>query len=267
MSRISSKFEELRKRHEGALIAFLTAGDPRPAFTLRLVEILSKHADIIELGIPFSDPIADGPTIQKATDRALRAGTTPEAALRLIEQIRRKSEIPLVILTYYNILLKPGVGNFVKRLASAGVDGIVIPDLPLEEAGELLKATEEQEVDLIFLVAPTTPRERLERISRASKGFLYLVSLLGVTGARKELSSSVRPLIGEVKRISKVPVAVGFGISRPEQVADIIKAGADGAIVGSAFVNVIERNLKNEKRMLQEIDAFGKSLKAATRQV
>lgn len=267
MSRISLKFEELRQRREGALIAFLTAGDPRPATTSKLVEVLSRHADIVELGIPFSDPIADGPTIQKATDRALKAGTTPEVALRIIKKIRRKSKMPLVILTYYNILLKPGVENFVKRFASAGIDGIIIPDLPLEESETLSRAAKEHGVDLIFLVTPTTPRERLERIGKASGGFLYLVSLLGVTGARNELSSSVRPLIDEAKKISKVPVVVGFGVSKPEQVADIINAGADGAIVGSAFVNVIERNLKNEKKMLQEIDAFGKLLKAATRQI
>ncbi|MFH1821930.1 MAG: tryptophan synthase subunit alpha [Methanobacteriota archaeon] len=265
MSRISAKFEELRRKREGALIAFLTAGDPRPSFTPKLVEIISKHADVVELGIPFSDPIADGPSIQKATDRALREGTTPETVLRIIKQIRRKSETPLVIMTYYNILLKPGVRNFVRRFAAAGIDGIIIPDLPLEESGELLRAANEHGVDLIFLAAPTTPRERLERICKKSSGFLYLVSLLGVTGARKELPSFVRPLISEAKKVSRVPVAVGFGISKPGQVANVIRAGADGAIVGSAFVNIIEKNLKNEKRMLKEIDAFGKELKAATR--
>ena len=247
------------------MIAFLTAGDPRPALTPKLVEILSKHADVIELGIPFSDPIADGPTIQRAADRALRRGTTPETALRIVKQIRRESEIPLVILTYYNILQKPGVGNFVRKLSNAGVDGLIIPDLPLEEAGELLNASREHGVDIIFLAAPTTPRERLERICLASSGFLYIVSLLGVTGAREELSASVYPLIKKVKKISKVPVAVGFGISKPEQVASVIRAGADGAIVGSAFVNIIEKNLKNEKRMLSEIDRFAKALKAAAR--
>ena len=265
MSGIAAKFKELRRRREGALIAFLTAGDPRPTLTPKLVETLAKHADIIELGIPFSDPIADGPTIQRATDRALKSGTTPETALQIIKQIRRKSEIPLVILTYYNILLKPGVGNFVKRFAAAGIDGIIIPDLPLEEAGELLRATKEHEVDLIFLVAPTTTRERLERICKASSGFLYLVSLLGVTGAREELSASVRPLIAEVKKIAKVPVVVGFGISKPEHVANVMRAGADGAIVGSALVNIIEKNLKNEGKILQEIGTFAKALKAATR--
>ncbi len=267
MSRIHAKFRELKDKGEGALIAFVTAGDPRPALTPRLVDVLSRHADIVELGIPFSDPIADGPTIQKASDRALRAGTTPEAALRIIRQVRRKSQIPLVVLTYYNILLRPGVRKFVGQLADAGVDGIIVPDLPLEESGELSAAAEESGVDLILLAAPTTPLERLRRISRASRGFLYLVSSLGVTGARKRLSSSARPLIREAKGTSAVPVAVGFGISSPAQVAKVIRAGADGAIVGSAFVGIIERNLSNERRMLKELEAFGKSLKAATQKL
>jgi len=264
LSRISIKFEELRQKQEGALIAFLTAGDPSPTTTLKLVNILTKHADIIELGIPFSDPIADGSTIQRATDRALKRSTTPDTVLSLIKQIRLMSKVPLVILTYCNILLKLGVATFVKRFATAGVDGLVVPDLPLEEAGELLRATKEHEIDLILLATPATPHERLERICNVSSGFLYLVSLLGVTGARKELSPSARSLIRKVKNISKIPVAVGFGVSKPEHVASIIKAGADGAIVGSAFINIIEKNLNNEKRLLQKIDSFGKSLKAAT---
>lgn len=267
MSRISTKFEELRKAGEGALIAFLTAGDPRPKLTSQLVQILSKHADIIELGIPFSDPIADGPTIQKATDRALRVGTTPETVLRIIKKIRGKSELPLVILTYYNILLKPGIRKFVGWLANLGVDGIVVPDLPLEESTDLSEVAKEHDVDLILLAAPTTPLERLELICKATSGFLYLVSSLGVTGVRKRLPSNVWPLIGEAKRFSRVPVAVGFGISKPSHIKGVLRAGADGAIVGSAFVEIIEKNLGDEGKMLKELDDFGKSLKAATRRI
>jgi len=265
LSRISVKFAELEKKREGALIAFLTAGDPRPSLTPRLVEVLAKHADLIELGIPFSDPIADGPTMQKAANRALNHGTTTEVALRIIKKIRNKTELPLAILTYYNIVLRPGIRNFVRELASAGVDGIIIPDLPLEESTELTKAARECDIDLIMLAAPTTPPERLKRICKATRGFLYLVSSLGVTGARKNLSSKVSPLIGKAKRSSKSPVAVGFGISKPAQVAEVINSGADGAIVGSAFVEIIERNLVNEKKMLKQLGDFAKALKAATR--
>ncbi|MDI6883561.1 MAG: tryptophan synthase subunit alpha [Hadesarchaea archaeon] len=265
MSRLAAKFKELRRKREGALIAFVTAGDPKPAMTQKIVETLSKHADIIELGIPFSDPIADGPTIQGATDRALKAGTTPETVRGIIKKIRRRSEVPLVVLTYYNIVFKPGVDDFVRRFAAAGMDGIIIPDLPVEEAGKVLKATKKHGVDLIFLVAPTTTPKRLKRICKVSSGFIYVVSLLGVTGAREKLSDLVRPLIARVQKASRVPVAVGFGISKPEHVATVIKSKADGAIVGSAFVNFIAKNLNNERKMLQELDRFGKALKLATK--
>jgi tryptophan synthase alpha chain len=265
LSRIAAKFEELKQKGEGALIAFVTAGDPKPEFTPKIVEALAKHADIVELGIPFSDPIADGPTIQGAADRALTSGTTPEAVRKIIEKIRGANDIPLVVLTYYNIVFKRGVNDFIKSFAAVGMDGIIVPDLPVEEAGELLKATKKHGVDLVLLVAPTTTPERLKRICGASSGFLYLVSLLGVTGAREKLSDLVRPLIADVRKVSRVPIAVGFGISKPEHVADVIKCGADGAIVGSAFVNLIAKNQGDERQMLKELGALGKSLKAATR--
>ncbi len=267
MSRISAKFEELRSKGEGVLIAFVTAGDPNPKLTPQIVQTLAKHADIIELGIPFSDPIADGPTIQGATDRALKAGTTPETVCEIINQIHSTSEIPIVVLTYYNIVFKRGVDKFVRDFTAAGMDGIIIPDLPVEEVGEVLKATRKYGADLILLVAPTTTPERLKRICDVSSGFLYVVSLLGVTGAREQLSGLVKPLIADVRKISRVPIAVGFGISNPEHVKEVIKAGADGAIVGSAFINLITKNLENQQKMLQELDQFGKILKVAARLV
>ncbi len=267
MSRISAKFEELKSKSEGALIAFVTAGYPKPKLTPQIVQTLARHADIIELGIPFSDPIADGPTIQGSTDRALKAGTTPETVREIINQIRCTSEVPLVVLTYYNIVFKCGVDKFVRDFTAAGVDGIIIPDLPVEEASEVLETTRKYGADLILLVAPTTTPERLKRICGVSSGFLYVVSLLGVTGAREQLSESVKPLIADVRKISRVPIAVGFGISKPEHVKDVIMSGADGAIVGSAFVNIITKNLKNQQKMLRELNQFGKILKVATRLV
>jgi len=265
LSRIAAKFKELKQRGEGALIAFVTAGDPKPELTPKIVETLAKHADIIELGIPFSDPIADGPTIQGATDRALASGTTPETVQGIIENIRNSNDVPLVVLTYYNIVFKRGVDEFAKSFAAAGMDGIIVPDLPVEEAGELLNATKRHGVDLILLVAPTTTPGRLRRICGASSGFLYLVSLLGVTGARENLSDFVRPLISDVRKVSRVPISVGFGISKPEHVSEVIRCGADGAIVGSAFVSLIAKNRGNERQMLRELDTLGKSMKAATR--
>jgi len=265
LSRISAKFEALRSKREGALIAFVTAGYPKPELTPQIVQTLARHADIIELGIPFSDPIADGPTIQGATDRALKAGTTPETVREIISQIRCTSEVPLVVLTYYNIVFKCGVDKFVRDFTAAGMDGIIIPDLPVEEAGEVLEATRKYGADLILLVAPTTTPERLKRICDVSSGFLYVVSLLGVTGAREQLSESIKPLIADVRKISRVPIAVGFGISNPEHVKGVIMAGADGAIVGSAFINLINKNLKDQQKMLRELDQFGKILKAAAR--
>lgn len=264
MSRIAAKFEELNRKGEGALIAFVTAGDPKPELTPKIVETLSKHADIVELGLPFSDPIADGPTIQMATDRALKAGTSPKTVLQIIKQIRRTSDVPLVVLTYYNLVLKPSVEEFVKKFAAAGTDGIIIPDLPVEESNEVLKAARKYGVDLILLVAPTTTPERLKRICDTSSGFLYVVSLLGVTGAREKLSELVKPLITDVRKTSRVPIAVGFGISKPEHVREVMMAGADGVIVGSAFVDLIAKNLKTQQKMLLELDRFGKTLKAVT---
>ena len=264
MSRISEKFEELRQKGEGALIAFVTAGDPKPELTPKIVEVLSKHAGLVELGLPFSDPIADGPTIQGATDRALRAGTTPETILEIVREIRNSNEVPLVVLTYYNPVFKMGVENFVRRFTEAGADGFIIPDLPVEEAEEMLRAVRKHGVDLIPLVAPTSTPERLERICEASSGFLYAVSLLGVTGAREKLSDLVGPLIAGVRKFSRVPVAVGFGISKPEHVAELMRCGADGAIVGSAFVNLIAKNLSDEGRMLRELEELAGALKAAT---
>ncbi len=267
MSRIGSRFKELRKRGEGALIAFVTAGDPRPELTPRIAMTLAKHADILELGVPFSDPIADGPTIQAATERALRAGTTPSHVFNMIKKIRRESEIPIVVLTYYNIALKPSLEAFMRKLAAAGADGIVIPDLSLEEAGEVSRATKRYGIDLILLAAPTTTPQRLKKICGASSGFVYLVSLLGVTGARVRLSDVAKDLVAGARRASRgrVPLAVGFGISKPAHVREVIKSGADGAIVGSAFVEIVARNLKNKQKMLKELDNFGRSLKAATK--
>jgi tryptophan synthase alpha chain len=267
LSRIAARFAELKERGEGALIAFVTAGDPKPSLTAKIAEVLLDHADILELGIPFSDPIADGPTIQAASLRALRAGMRPEAVLEIVERIRSTNDSPIVVLSYYNILFKFGAEEFSRRLAEAGGDGLIVPDLPAEEAMEISRVARGHGMDLILLAAPTTTPERLRLICELSSGFLYLVSLLGVTGARKRLSSEARELIARARSSSdgRLPLAVGFGISKPEHVREVLRWGADGAIVGSAFVDVVARFRNRGRRMLRELDAFAAAMKEATR--
>lgn len=262
MSKIEEKFEELKKKREGALIGFITAGDPEPKQTLRIVHSLIRGGvDIIELGLPFSDPIADGIVIQKASERALKAGMNPDLFFELAKKIQG---IPKVCLTYYNLVLQRGLKKFVQDCQRAGFSGIIVPDLPIEEAKPLLNFC--QKIDLIFLVAPTTTEERLRKILKISRGFLYVVSLLGVTGAREKLSPIIKPLLAKIKKFSfKIPLAVGFGISKPEQVRELLLAGADGVIVGSAFIKIIERNLDQKKKMLFELENFTRKLKRATR--
>jgi len=234
--KISDKFTELKKKKEGALIAYICAGDPTPDATKEYVTALVRGgADIIELGLPFSDPTADGPTIQAGIERALDGGMTPDVYFRMIGSL--KVHIPLVVMTYYNIIFKRGLEKFVKDCAASGISGIIVPDLPPEESDELAGLCKKNDVDLIFLVAPTTTDDRMKHILSEGKGFIYLVARLGVTGARADVASSTRELIKRVK--TTTPRAVGFGISNGKQVSEIIRAGADGVIVGSAFVDII----------------------------
>ena len=267
MGRIQRKFDELRAKNEGALIAYITGGDPNLATCKKILRTVEKHADIVEIGIPFSDPIADGPVIQSAAERALRAGMTPDRAFALIKHFRSYSDKPLVVLTYCNIVLQRGQVRFMREFAEAGGNGLIVADLPVEESSDMRKAARAQGIDLVLLAAPTSPVERIKKISNASSGFIYLVSLLGVTGTRKELSANLGDSIGRVRLGStqtKVPLAVGFGISTPEHVAEVIKFGADGAIVGSAVVRIIQENLENETIMLKKIDALLGRMKVAT---
>ncbi|MFQ6050864.1 MAG: tryptophan synthase subunit alpha [Candidatus Hydrothermarchaeota archaeon] len=252
-------FEELKERHEGGLIGFITLGDPHPSMTLDIVN--SLNVDLIELGIPFSDPIADGPTIQKSSQRALNAYMNPDMAFEIAEEI----ELTKVFLTYYNIILRRGIEKFFSDCARVNVDGVIIPNLPIEESYDVLKYSKEYDVDLIYLVAPTTTKERLKKILKEARGFLYLVSRFGVTGEREELSDITRNLIHRISDSTRenIPLAVGFGISKPQHVYEVIKSGADAAIVGSAFVSVIERNLNDKENMLEELSNLSKSLKEA----
>lgn len=263
--KIEEKFGELKIKKEGALIAFVTAGDPNPDATIEIANaLIDGGADIIELGLPFSDPIADGPIIQKSGDRALKAGMNPDLYFEIVRKINRN--IPKICLTYYNLIFHRGLEKFARDCKNSGIDGLIIPDLPIEEAEPMLKACKKFDIDLIMLVAPTTTDERLDRILSVASGFIYIVSLLGVTGVREELSDQIKPVIKRIRNKSReIPLAVGFGISKPEHVRGVIKAGADGAIVGSAFEKIIDENLNNKDEMLRKLKNFARELKGEMR--
>lgn len=239
MNRIDKKFKELRRQKKKAFIVYITAGDPNLAATEKLVVALEKSgADIIELGIPFSDPLADGPTIQAASQRALKAGASLKKIFKTVSAIRKKTDIPIVFMTYYNPVLQFGLAGFFKGCARCGVDGVIIPDLPAEEAKELIGLGRKNKISTIFLAAPTSTRKRIINIAKSSSGFIYYVSLTGVTGARSKLPAELKSKVRSIKSITDKPVAVGFGISAGTQAEEIAKV-ADGVIVGSAIVKMI----------------------------
>ena len=269
--RLEEKFKELKERKEKALVGFVTAGYPTAEDTKEIADALIKGGvDILELGLPFSDPIADGVTIQRASESSLRAGMNPDLYFEVAAGIKG---VEKVCLTYYNLVLQRGLEEFVRDCESAGIAGLVVPDLPVEEAKPLLRICKVHETDLIFLIAPTTTKERIAKILDAASGFIYVVSLLGVTGAREKLSDSISPHIRRIKEMElsmdrPVPLAVGFGISKPEHVRAVCEV-ADGAIVGSAFIRIIEEGfgsgLEGRKSMLKGIEEFARSLKKETK--
>jgi tryptophan synthase alpha chain len=245
MNRIDQTFQQLRENKDKALIPYIMAGDPYLERTEELVLAMEQAgADIIELGVPFSDPIADGPVIQQAGQRALKWRTSLKDVLKLVTDIRKKSDIPLVLMTYYNPILKFGIEPFFKEAETSGVDGLIIPDLPPEEGRAVLEQSRRSGVDWIMLSAPTTPMKRLKFLSQQTQGFLYYVSLTGITGASLKDLSEVRARLKMIRRMTDKPVAVGFGVSSPEQARALGKI-ADGVIVGSAIVRLIEKHLEN----------------------
>ena len=241
-NRIDAAFRDLKRRKEKALIAYLTAGYPTAGMLPALVKACEEAGvDLVELGVPFSDPLADGPTIQAASEKALANGVSLAGILRQVKGLRRRGmELPLALMTYINPVLHYGVARFCRDCRSAGVDGVIVPDLPPEEAGEMIRSARRMALDTIFLAAPTSPRERLARLAKSSTGFLYYVSLTGVTGARKKLSPKIGADVRKIRRLTGLPVCVGFGISTPAQVRQVARA-ADGAIVGSALIRLIGR--------------------------
>jgi tryptophan synthase alpha chain len=261
-TRIARRFAELRRDAQLGLVAFITAGDPSMEASEALVLALAEAgADVIELGVPFSDPAADGPTIQRSSERALRAGATLAGVLDLVAAVRRKSDVPLVLFSYFNPVLQMGLEKFAARAAAAGADGVLITDLTPEESVEYRRVIHGHGLDTVFLAAPTSPDERLAKIAECTSGFLYLISRTGVTGAQDSLPEDLPALVRRVRRVTSLPIAVGFGISLPGQVS-VLGGLADAAVVGSALVLEIEKAATLEAAK-SAVAALTRSLKQA----
>jgi tryptophan synthase alpha chain len=251
MTRIGQMFEDRKREGRRAFVAYLTAGDPSPDRTVSLIEALVRGgADLIELGVPFSDPIADGPVIQRAGERALKAGTTLKVVLEIAAQVRQTSQVPLLLFTYLNPVMRYGLDRLAQDAAAAGIDGCLLIDASVEEAHEYVGAMKRHGLDTVFLAAPTSTERRLRLVAEYSSGFVYLVSRTGVTGERESLSSHVAPLVRSVRAVTDLPLAVGFGVSKPEHVAEL-SGQVEGVVVGSAIVRCIEQNIGNASMEIQ----------------
>ena len=268
-NRLLELFTKNEGKEEKYFMPFLVCGDPSIEQFISVVKKIGSYIDILELGIPFSDPIADGPTVQEANMRAFEAGINTKVALDTIKKIRTFFTKPIVILTYYNILIQgsetieSSLDNTLRLFKESGIDGVVIADLPIEEAGLALKYCKKHDISLIFLIAPTTTDDRLEKILKEARGFVYLISILGVTGAREKVAQITKETIKRVKDKIKaqIPVFLGFGISKPEHASTLAELGADGIIIGSAIINIIKQNLSDFNKMEQELVEFVSNIK------
>ncbi len=243
MNNISKKFERLKRQKKIAFMPFLVAGDPDFKKSLKAAQLIASKADLLEIGFPYSDPLADGPTIQKADMRSLNSGMNTDKVFKYIKALRITTDIPITVLVYANLVYQRGVRRFYKDAASAGIDAVLIPDLPVEEIDPYFREAKRVGIDQIFLVSQTTTDQRLKKILKYAQGYLYLVSILGVTGARAGVAKETLNLIKQVKRRTKLPAVVGFGISQAAQIQALKRAGADGAIVGSALIDFVNKNL------------------------
>ncbi|MGE5296726.1 MAG: tryptophan synthase subunit alpha [Solirubrobacterales bacterium] len=250
-------FSNLRHEGRAALIPFFVIGDPNYDTSLAVVKAaIDAGADVLELGIPFSDPIADGPTIQKADVRAMQSGMNTHKACEFIRQIKRHKDIPIGLLMYYNLIQQYGTEKFFKDFRDAGVNSVLVADLSIDDADEILVPARAAGLDSVFMVTPNTAPDRMKKIASRTTGFVYTVSLLGVTGSREALSSSVDGLVGRLKELTSVPICVGFGVSKPEHAKTIADAGADGVIIGSRLVAMIENHLDRPQQTIAEITQF-----------
>jgi tryptophan synthase alpha chain len=266
MSRIQDKFKELYSKNEKALIGYLMTGYPNEKDTVSAIRgLIQGGADIIELGFPFSDPLADGPVIQNASTISLNKGTKLENFFKILKQIRHETKIPLVLMTYTNILYSYGYDKFLSKAKRLGLDGIILPDMSIEESSEYLKAARKNHLDTIFLVSPNTNKDRIKRITKATTGFLYLVSMYGTTGMRGQIQKYTINAVKNTKKIvnGKIPVGVGFGVSSASDVKRFVSLGADAVIVGSAFLRLIENTQSN--KIESRLASFTRQLKQATK--
>jgi tryptophan synthase alpha chain len=262
MGRIGDKFESLREKKEKALIVYLTAGDPSLSITKKLILGLEKAGvDILEIGVPFSDPTADGPVIQAASQRALKAGTTLEGVLDLVTEVRKVSGIPIMLFGYFNPIFAYGVRRFAHAAREAGVDGVLVVDLPYEEAKELRMYTDPVGIDFISLIAPMTGKERLTKIAADATGFLYYISITGITGTAAPKIDNIKTEVGKIRKITRLPIAVGFGISKPQQAREIARF-TDGVVIGSAVVRLIDEN-KNNPDLVKIVSGYVSEIKKA----
>jgi tryptophan synthase alpha chain len=262
MGRIGDKFESLRGKKEKALIVYLTAGDPSLGVTKKLIFGLDKAGvDILEIGVPFSDPTADGPVIQAASQRALKAGTTLRGVLNLVTEVRKVSEIPIVLFGYFNPIFAYGTRKFAGDACRAGVDGVLVVDLPYEEAKELRIHTDTVGIDFISLIAPTTDGKRLKEIAAQASGFLYHISITGITGTAAPKINNIKTAVRKIRKITELPIAVGFGISRAQQAREIGRF-ADGIVIGSAVVRLIDEN-KNNPDLVEIVSNYAGEIKKA----
>ena len=259
---VARRFQELKQNSECALIPFITAGDPDLETTAKALEVLANNgADMIELGVPYSDPLADGPTIQAAATRALQKGVKLEDVLSIVKQTTDKITVPIILFTYYNPIYYRGVESFLKQAKEAGVSGLVVPDLPLEEAETLIELATKIGIEVILLVAPTSSQSRIKAIAAKSQGFIYLVSVTGVTGVRSQMATGIKDLLTDLHSSTDKPIGVGFGISNPEQAKQVKGWGADAVIVGSAIVNRLAEGTSESG--LKAIADFCSALKQA----
>ncbi len=265
MNRIERAFQNAKSQNRSAFVSYICAGDPNPKTSLQICRaLLRSRVDILEIGVPFSDPLADGLTNQLAAQRALEAGTTREDVFDLVRKIREKDgQTPIVFYTYYNLMFSGGLEAYIAEAKEAGVDGLLVLDLPPEEAGDFMEACRKIEMKTVFLLAPTTPEERVEYIAQNATGFIYYVSRTGVTGVRKDLASDLQEMVDMIKRHSDNSLVVGFGIQNPDQVNAVARL-ADGVVVGSAIVNTIKDNLEDEKKMLERIESLVTDLVGGT---
>jgi len=263
-SRLTTTFDALRKAQRPGLVTYTTAGDPDIARSAEILRALDRAgADVLEVGVPFSDPMADGPVIQRATERAIAAGSNLRVTLDIIRGVRAQVKAAIVIFSYANPLLRMGIAEFARQAAAVGVDGVLALDLPIEEAAEFQRTMDAAGLDTIFLLSPTTTDERIQKAARLGRGFLYGISRLGVTGARDQVASGAKAMVRKIRAFTSMPIALGFGISRPEHVAEV-GGFADAAVVGSALVSLIA-NESGSPQLVERVEEYVRSLRAACR--